>query len=134
MFVAGLCVVHCILFPFLIILLPASRGFLHNPVLEGVILFSGIIIGSISFTTSYRKHRKPWPMMLGLSGVALLTFSLFVYIDSDAHFEIFEFPVDPFMVLGGIMLIGGHAWNLHACHCFCDKTCHHEEHEHQHEH
>ncbi len=133
MFIAGLCIVHCILFPFLILLLPATRGFFYNPILEAAILFTGIFVGSISFTTSYRKHRKPYPMMMGLTGVAFLTVNLFVYMESESHFELSGIPVDPFMIVGGLLLIGGHAWNLHACHCFCEPTCDHQEHEHDHE-
>lgn len=132
MVVAGLCLIHCILFPILIMLLPATRAIFQSPLIEGGILFSGILIGSISFTTSYRKHRLPYPMMAGLGGVAFLAFSLFVHVDTDRHLELFEIPIDPFMIVGGLLLIIGHAWNLHACHCFCDKSCHHEEHEHHH--
>lgn len=126
--IASLCLVHCILFPFLILLLPATRGVLQNPIIEGVVLFLGILVGSISFTTSYRKHRNHYPMMLGLSGVALLTLSLFVFMESNVHFDFRGLTFDPFLMLGGLLLIIGHAWNLHACHCFCEKDCSHLEH------
>ncbi len=137
-FISGLCVVHCVLFPVLIILLPATRSFFYNPILEIIILVLGIIIGSISFVTSYRQHRKPYPMMLGLTGVAFLALNLFVFVESESHVELSGIPIDPLMILGGSFLIAGHAWNIHACHCFCDKSCDHQEHEqgshHDHDH
>lgn len=131
MFVAGLCIVHCLLFPFLLIALPASRELFHSPILEGVILLAGIIAGSISFTTSYKKHRLPYPMMIGLTGVALLAINLFVFTEDKTHVDLSGGPiaVAPLMILGGILLVAGHAWNLHACHCFCDKSCDHDHHE-----
>ena len=134
MVVAGLCIIHCFLFPFLVILLPASKNFFASPVTEAVILVLGVIIGSISFTTSYRKHRKPYPMMVGLTGVALLSLSLFVFSHETFEYHLFNLPVDPVMIVGGLLLIAGHAWNLHACHCFCDQSCAHEEHQHAHSH
>ncbi len=134
MVVAVLCIVHCILFPLLILLIPTARGFFDSILVEGLILLLGITVGSISFTTSYKKHRKPGPLMLGFSGVALLTIDLFVLSDEISHIDMFGLEgIHPAMILGGIFLIMGHAWNIHECHCFCDKSCDHDEH-HQHDH
>lgn len=132
-FVASLCLVHCLLFPFIILLLPAARQLFANPILEGVILFLGISVGSISFMTTYKKHRKPYPIMIGLTGVALLSLNLFVFAEGEAHTEVLGgFILDPLMIIGGAFLIIGHAWNIHACHCFCDTRCAHGQHGHSH--
>jgi hypothetical protein len=120
-------VIHCLLFPLLIVSIPASRPFFENPLLEAIILLLGISIGAVSFITSYRQHRLPYPLMLGLTGVALLTINLFVFTGRHGHWEGLGFPLDPFMVLGGLLLIAGHAWNIHACHCFCAPSCQHKE-------
>lgn len=129
MVVAILCIIHCALFPLLFVLLPATRAYFDSLIIESAILFLGIFIGSISFTTSYRKHGKPGPLMMGLSGVAFLTIDLFVLSGDQGHVDLFGLEgIHPLMILGGVLLVGGHAWNLHECHCFCDKSCDHEEH------
>lgn len=135
MVVAFLCIIHCALFPVLIMTLPASRQYFDNIILESTILFLGILVGSISFTTSFKKHRKPGPLLLGLSGVAFLTVDLFVLSGEAGHVDIFGVEsVHPLMILGGVLLIAGHAWNLRECHCFCDQSCSSEEHNHDHDH
>ena len=136
-FVASLCVLHCLAFPFIVASLPASRVFFNHSWLEASILILGVIVGSISFYTSYKKHRKIGPTILGLLGVSFLFSNLFWFRFQPVHsHELIEAQgfswhnVDPLMILGGLFLILGHLWNIHACHCFCDKTCDHEEHKH----
>ncbi len=130
-FVASLCLLHCLAFPFFIAALPATRAFFANAWLEGTILVLGIIVGSISFYTSYKKHRKIYPTLLGLLGVIFLFSNLFLFPGSygHAHDSSFIQHIDPLMILGGSFLIAGHLWNIHACHCFCDTSCDHEEHD-----
>ena len=129
--VASLCLIHCLAFPLLIVMLPATRAFLDSKVLEFFILSAGISVGIVSFYTSYQQHRKIYPMVLGAAGVVFLTASLFGDPLGITHSHSHVFGViDPFMILGGLCLIGGHIWNIHACHCFCDRTCAHEEHQH----
>ena len=139
--IAGLCLAHCLAFPFIIAAIPATRVYFNNPIFEVTILSLGVIVGSISFHTSYKKHRKIYPMILGILGVAFLFANLFILPLSDgghthhvlSEHESFSFGnLDPLMILGGLFLILGHIWNIHACHCFCDKSCHSPEHEHQH--
>ena len=134
-FVAGLCLIHCLAFPFLIAAIPALHAFFDNSYLEITILTLGIVVGSISFFTSYRRHRKIYPMLIGALGVAFLLTNLFVIpmtegvahsLSEHSHSAL---NIHPLMILGGLFLIAGHIWNIHACHCFCDKSCHHEEHQ-----
>ena len=136
--IAGLCLVHCLAFPFIIAALPVTRLYFDNPYIEITILSLGIIVGSISFFTSYKKHRKIYPMLLGALGIGFLFSNLFIlpfrkghvhYIFSEGQSLSLE-NVDPLMIIGGLFLIAGHIWNIHACHCFCDNSCHHQEHQH----
>ena len=129
MILAILCILHCLLFPVLVALLPATRVVFNSIILEISILFFGILIGSISFITSFKKHRKPGPLALGFTGVLFLGIDLFVLSGDKGHIDFHGLSdIHPLMIAGGLALIAGHAWNLHACHCFCDKACSHEEH------
>ncbi len=129
--IAFLCLVHCLSFPVIIALLPSARVFLDSKWLEWSILCAGILIGTISFSLSFQKHRQKYPIVLGLIGVFFLTLSLIFSPSLHTHYtEVFSLwdSLDPFMITGGLLLIAGHFGNIHACHCFCDHGCHHPEH------
>ena len=136
LFVAILCLLHCLALPFIALLLPFTRSLFNSLFFEAVILVLGVLVGSISFVTTYRKHKNLYPMLLGILGVMFLFVNLIfiksgALIHSHAHAEatMHSLRVDPMMILGGIFLIAGHLWNIHACHCFCEEDC-----SHQHEH
>jgi hypothetical protein len=128
--VATLCILHCLSFPVLIALLPSARLFLESQWLEAAILLAGISIGGFSFLLSFRQHRQKYPIILGLMGVTLLTISLFFSTSIHVHSSQLWHSLDPLMVGGGLLLIAGHFGNIHACHCFCDKSCSHDSHPH----
>lgn len=140
-FVAALCLVHCLALPFIMAAMPATRAFFDSIVLELVILFLGVVIGTISFITSFKKHRKFGPMILGALGVFFLVANLGIIRWTAEHshflgtsFRVNELEIDPLMILGGIFLVAGHMWNIHACHCFCDADCGHEHPDHSQDH
>lgn len=124
---AGLCLVHCLSIPFIVVLMPSARIFLESPWLESSILLSGIAVGSISFYASFRKHRQKGPILLGLLGVILLVVSLFQGDSHHAHHQISLAALDPWVLIGGLFLIAGHFGNIQACHCFCPSQCTHVE-------
>ena len=137
--IATLCLIHCLAFPILIMLVPATQTLFNSPILEGTILGMGIVVGSISFWTSYRRHKKIYPMVLGVLGIILLLSHLVVFrTDPVIHSMNHEttdwnslwshLTIEPLMVLGGALLIIGHLWNIRACHCFCDTACDHDHH------
>jgi hypothetical protein len=127
--VATLCMFHCLLFPAFVLAVPTTKSVFGSPLLEGSVLFLGILVGSISFTTAYRKHRLVQPMMVGLTGVAILALRLFVFPEEEGVEEVLSLAaLNPFVVTGGSLLILGHYLNLRACHCYCDHDCPHEEH------
>ncbi len=123
--------------------LPASRALLDNTLLELVILVLGVIVGSISFFTSFKKHRKSGPMILGILGILFLVTNLLIIRWTSEHshfigqnFKLYQLEIDPLMIFGGIFLIAGHMWNIRECHCFCGTDCEHSHpgHEHKHSH
>lgn len=120
-FVASLCLVHCLALPFLVALIPTTE-FLHSSLwIEFVVLTLGVLVGSISFFTSYKKHKMLQPMFVGLLGVAFLMYSLF-----DSRMHSLQSGIHWSTVIGGSLLIAGHLWNIRACSCYCDKTCDHD--------
>lgn len=132
-FVATLCLIHCLGLPFLVALLPTTRVLFDSRIFEIIVLGLGISVGSISFFTTYKKHRNIFPMLLGFFGVACLVTNLVLINRGSAHHHnidlspnLHSLQVDPLMIMGGIFLIAGHIWNIHACHCFCDKSCGHQ--------
>lgn len=129
--ISALCVAHCIGLPFLVILVPATGLILHSPLLEAILLVVAILVGSLSFFTTYKTHRKLYPMLTGSVGVALMIASLFL---STSHNHTLDHTwyeqINFTMMAGGFFLILGHAWNIYACHCFCDTSCDHAEHSH----
>lgn len=122
--VATLCLIHCLAFPLLVVLLPATKSIFHNEIFELIIFSLGIVVGSISFFTSYKKHGIIQPMFIGLIGVGFLMMSLassFTHSHSETQFSYYT-------ILGGTLLIIGHLWNIRACACYCEKTCEHNHH------
>lgn len=133
LFVAGLCLVHCLALPIVISLLPALDFFSQNKMFEAVILTIAIVVGGVSFITTYLRHRKVYPMLVGAIGIAFLTYSLFSTPFNAPHQEhptllSHLVHLNPAIIIGGLLLTIGHMWNIHACHCFCEKGCEHGHH------
>lgn len=129
--VAAICLVHCLAFPLLVLLIPTTETLLNNPIVEATLLVSAILVGSISFFTSYQTHKKVGPLILGTLGVGLMVLSLFSDLEhGHSDFDSLVDRLNLLMMLGGALLITGHLWNIYACHCFCDTGCKHEEHHH----
>ena len=128
---ASLCLVHCLFLPSLLTLIPAGYGWFQNPLLEVSLLMTSVVIGTISFWTSYKKHQQKGPSLLGLLGIVLLLSSLIQESLLNSHAVHWQAPFssfNPLVLIGGISLISGHLWNQYACHCFCDSHCSHHEH------
>ena len=136
--IASLCLLHCLALPLLVGLTPAAHHFLNTPILEALILISGILVGSASFWTSYKKHRQWGPMGLGLIGISFLSWGLISDIHRPGHsapihdLSSFISTLEIPMLLGGLFMIGGHLWNQYVCHCFCDSGCSHHKHQQSH--
>lgn len=134
LFVAGLCLIHCLALPLVISLLPALEFFSKGKMFEAVLLTIAILVGGVSFITTYVRHRKIYPMILGALGMGFLAYSLlstpFNAPTHPEHKDIWEHlaHMNPQIIIGGLLLTIGHMWNIHACHCFCDKRCEHGHH------
>tara|TARA_B100000767_G_scaffold165673_1_gene155212 strand:+ start:1289 stop:1633 length:345 start_codon:yes stop_codon:yes gene_type:complete len=102
-FFSGLCVIHCLLFSFLIwggvgsiSLLNISEEFIHP-----ILLIFVVMIGLVSFPSAYLNHQRPEPLILGLIGTIGLFFALFLSTTIEVIMTLFF----------GSILITAHFWN-----------------------
>ena len=102
-FFSGLCVLHCLIYTVLIVGGVSSAGFLRvsEEVLHPLLLIFVVIIGLISFPSSYKLHDNLRPMGLGIIGTIGLFFALFFNTTLEVVLTIFF----------GSLLIFAHYWN-----------------------
>ncbi|MEX0300242.1 MAG: MerC domain-containing protein [Kordiimonas sp.] len=112
--VSSICLVHCLVVPFVIILLPA---FLHDiPESEWIHIVLAIVAIPVAFmalTRGYKRHRSIQPCSLALPGISLLCLSLLLH---EPHW--LETVVAS---IGALLLASGHIQN-HRLLCRCDKV------------
>jgi hypothetical protein len=71
--VSGVCVLHCLVTPFLLVMVPAltwvdvSEGAFHR-----VLLFLILPTSAVALSLGCRRHRDPVVLLLGVSGLLLL--------------------------------------------------------------
>jgi multisubunit Na+/H+ antiporter MnhG subunit len=99
---SGLCVFHCLLSTVLILggvgaaFLKVSEELVHP-----ILLIFIVMIGLISFPSSYRLHHNPRPMTYGAIG----TVGIFLALFFDTTLEVF------LTIIFGSLLIYSHYWN-----------------------
>ncbi len=70
---SSVCIVHCALLPLFLIFGSTSTGMLLEiEWLETLILSLAAIIGAVTFTTGYIRHKKSFVPILFISGLMLL--------------------------------------------------------------
>ena len=102
-FFSGLCVVHCLIFTFIIWGGVGSINFYKTSeeLIHPILLLFVILIGFTSFPTAYKNHRKPLPLIMGITGMIGLFIALFL----NTFFEII------LTLFFGTLLIAAHLWN-----------------------
>jgi len=103
---SSLCLVHCILLPALLVLLPALATIVALPEdFHFWGLVAAVPTSALAIAIGHRRHRAWTPVTLAVSGLAFLCVGeLFFHGES----------VEPwFAVLGSIQLGGAHILNLH---------------------
>ena len=110
MSVSGLCVVHCLLTPLLLVFSPIYWGelFAHETV-HLLFLILGSSFALLSLNHGYRKHQQLSILFLGAIGLLLLFLAL-TFIEGSSY----EIGVT---LLGGLLLISAHFKNWRACGC-----------------
>ncbi len=93
---AALCLVHCLVFPFLMIL---PFGLTHNPIIDICFLF----IGSVVVYKITTKRISKWLKLLFWGSIFLIFVSIIIDIIFHVH--------TPLIYFGAVGLISGHVIN-----------------------
>ncbi len=73
---SGLCVLHCLAMPFLVIYLPVlGLEWLAGPYAHFWMLGLGVSIGAFSFLPGYRQHRRPAIPLMALCGLGAMAYA-----------------------------------------------------------
>lgn len=99
-----ICAIHCILMPIIMMSFPfLNNSFLHDPILEWLILGSLIFLGVFSLDHYKKKHHgSNSPMIIFGIGSTLCFFSLIIH--SEFHQSL--------MIIGSILIAVSQAMNL----------------------
>lgn len=104
---SALCLIHCLLLPALIVLLPMLAGYLALPEQFHVAALAfAVPTSAIALSLGYRRHHKRAAILIVLPGIALLALGAFV-----APSESIETALT---VPGATLLAIGHALNWRA--------------------
>lgn len=74
---SALCLVHCAASVVLVALLATAGGVLLNPIIHQVGLGLAIALALLGLGRGFLMHRRPLPIALGVTGIALMTTALF---------------------------------------------------------
>ena len=109
---SAVCLVHCLLLPLLVPLLPLLAGVAGaEDVHEGLLVFL-TFCALLAFVPGYRAHRALSVLLFGGLGVVLLVGGALAH----EWTELAAFDT-PLTVLGGVVLIATHWVNLRLCRC-----------------
>ena len=123
--VSGLCLVHCLVTPLVLIFYPTTNLIFEE---EFVHQIFGIIVVSSALVAVYpncQKHGHKDILIYAISGVALILAGIFLH-------EFSELATHLFTVIGSILLIWAHLKNMKVRHGKCDDIS--SEHIHNHGH
>ena len=77
LFTSTLCALHCTAVPVLLSFgFIESSHWLHNELIEMVVIGSGLVIAFFSLFKEFKKHLSPIPMLLALVGFTILINSI----------------------------------------------------------
>lgn len=125
--VSFICLLHCILLPFVAMLTPALQSYFgdhdHTHIVMAIIIWPTALL---AFVPAYKHHRKKWIPALAILGLLLITSSLFIH-DHNQKQAYMELALS---IIGSLILVYAHYQNY-----ICNK-CHscHDEDDHEHEH
>lgn len=106
---SGLCVIHCLVLPVLIVLLPSLTAFLAVPEPFHVWAVAFAVPTSIAaLLAGYRRHRRARPTRFVVPGLLLLSAGAFAALSEDWETVL--------TVIGAVLLAIGHALNWRAMH------------------
>ena len=107
---SAVCLVHCLLLPLLVPLLPLLAGVAGaEAVHEGLLVFL-TLCALAAFGPGYRTHRALSVLLFGGLGVVLLSAGALAH-----EWALLAGLDTPLTVIGGLVLVGTHWANLRLC-------------------
>ena len=108
---SGICAIHCLITPILLLMLPPLSGHSHNHEIHTFFFFFVAPVASFSFWRTYRAHGNIKPLILGGVGLLILLLPLVVMeLHHTGHF---------ISVVGSILMILAH---LQSIRCKCHHS------------
>lgn len=120
-----LCLVHCLLGPILIVLLPGLGGLLGGELFHWLMLALVIPVAYYSFLKTYRSHGFKQAIQIGSVGVAFLILGVLIpelfHVHDHDYIETSLLSMNSletaFTVFGGLVLAFAHYKNYQQCQC-----------------
>lgn len=109
--ISGLCIIHCLLFPFLFIIYPFLE--FNEEIFHLFFLILTIIVSALSFYSGYKQHRNLKIAFLFILGIMFLSINL-IFHEYLSKYELF------INICGSLLIIIGHLNNKSHC-----KKCNH---------
>lgn len=108
---SGLCLVHCLALPALIVLFPLlGATLIDHESFHQLILIAVVPTTAIALGTGYLRHKSNSIALLGLAGVAALVYAAFALHSMHAHAQETWVTVG-----GGLLLALAHTMNFRRC-------------------
>ena len=73
------CIVHCLFFPALLILLPTLLSSINNELIHSILLVFIYPISIYAIYIGFKKHHNKALVVQGISGIFILTLALFMH-------------------------------------------------------
>ena len=104
------CIVHCLFFPALLILLPTLLNSVNNELVHIVLLFFIYPISIYAIYFGFKKHHNKAVVVQGISGIFILTLALFMHELSFLGLELESI----FTIFGALVLAHAHFKNFRS--------------------
>lgn len=100
---SGACMIHCLLTPIVIGFGAAGLlgEWLASEWIHKLMLVPVVLLALLSLPSSYKKHKKYWPLLLGSLGVLTMVCAILGPESMETWISI----------SGGMLLIAAHLWN-----------------------
>ncbi len=133
-YISSACLLHCLLMPFVILILPSFSAFFTDT-LETILLLSVIPVSLYAFLPTWNKHRNLLLFSMFISGLIFVLFAHFG-LQHEHYTTLNQYAsatmTNPLVLLRLVMLIGGvmllstsvYKNNKHT------HVCHHPHHHH----
>ncbi len=116
---SGICLVHCLFGPLVVIFLPLmGTSFFTHELFHQMMLVLVVPASIFAMGMGCHKHRKWQVAALGVVGVLVLSFAAFY-----GHELLGEAAEEGLTILGGLILASGHFMNY----SHCRSDCHQED-------